>query len=137
MGGIFLYNYLAQGCDKADGYLTISSPLNMNHFMEVINSNFLYCIIQKRTYKENEVTNMDEFLQLLGIHPPDHKAKINSLLDNLRVNVSMSTLKKLVAIIGSYDPLTKTFINDRINFPIRTVVITYGFFKVEFWFIII
>ena len=75
MGGIFVYNYLSNGADEADGYISVSSPLNMDYFGIAVNNNFLYKRIQTQIYRESGVDNMEEFVELYGIPSEDHFRK--------------------------------------------------------------
>ncbi len=123
MGGIFVYNYLASGLDEADGYITICSPLNLEYFSVTVESNYLFKIIQNRVYRENNVDNLGEFLGLFGITENEHIDNSANLLNNLKINTKPNTLRKTLAIIGENDSLTRTFLMDRINYPIPTLIV--------------
>jgi len=127
MGGIFLYNYLSNGCDEADGYISVSSPLNMDYFTTAVNNNFLYRIIQRRIYRESGVDSMEELVELYGVPAYEHIENTCNLFPNLKLKTNPNTLKKTLAVIGERDLLTQSFLMDRINYPIPTLIVANGY----------
>lgn len=127
MGGILIYQYLSHGHDDADLYLTVSSPINMEYFLDMINNSILYKILQRRTYIENGVNNLDDFLKIYNIDHDQYLNEIKYIKNNFTKILHNETKKKIITIIGNRDLLMETFMNDTKDININKIIVDGGY----------
>lgn len=127
MGGIFILSYLAMGFDEADGYITISAPINFDYFQSVINDHFFYVMHQKKITKMYNKDTIEDVIELFGGDKYFNAEFMQSFTDKLKKHHA-NFYHKYISIVGTKDRLAKTFLQDckDFQFPLATIEVEGG-----------
>lgn len=127
MGGIFTLSYLAMGYDEADGYVSISAPMNFDYFNKVISNHFFYIQHKKKITNMYGKDTIEDVIAMFGGDPHFNSSFMQSFEDNLCAH-HQKFGGKFISVVGSDDRLAKTFGKDCSKFqqPLATIEIEAG-----------
>lgn len=117
MGGILTWTYLSRGYDRADLYIPISAPINLEEFRSNIHKHISYHILHKRVMRDFRVQNDQELLELAGYTQEMQDRNIQEFLPRL-ITTQNIWQNKTIAVTGTHDTLLESYPLDLEKFPI-------------------
>lgn len=125
LGGVVLTTYLIEGYDKADGYVSICSSLNVVDFDRRIMKHIYFRYLVNHICRQYSVNNVCDLYRYCGMECHEQEAYMNSYMN--KVHKTCSKWKsKIVMIAGSLDPLTPNFVQDMKDYPIHYIQVDGG-----------
>lgn len=122
LGGVYILSYLAQGGNAADRYLTVCSPVDMNHFFHAIGSMSVYRLMMVSAVKKHGVNNIRTLFERYGCNCEEQIIYMNTFEECLMKNVDYWK-ERLMCFVGGEDYLTKSERSRMLFERIKTIII--------------